>query len=372
MATRSTAVRPDSGPAQGPAPAVDSMSVTLLPGRITNAAVALEQGVEAEQLGYSRVWIPERYNIKETSVLMSGIAARTSRIGVGPGPLSLGARSPLVMASVGATMLSMYGSRYTLGVGRGPGNFFHVPQVGFDAMVDWIDIIKRLWRGEVVNYDGPAGTYENVALGDLPEEPPPPVVFFHLGGPRASRLAAHPVFDGVATPNLSPPEAVRQSFEWTRAECSKIGRDPATLRFIAPVTSAPDMDDDDTRLVVGARLVIYLQAPQVAERLVQTYGLDAEVLNEIYSHPLFASLPKEAVADSTFHRGDLLEVARLVPESWMRKTGAIGSSEEVLQTCLEHFDAGADEINFYGSTPRDNARVLGLWRDRLANGTETP
>ena len=71
---------------------VDDMSITVLAGRVPSAAPGVEQAIDAERLGFKRVWLPERYTNKDAGVLLGAMAARTGRIGVGTGPLSISAR----------------------------------------------------------------------------------------------------------------------------------------------------------------------------------------------------------------------------------------------------------------------------------------
>ena len=47
-------------------------------------AEGIQDGVDAERLGFRRVWLSERYDIKAADVLLSGIAARTERSGSPP------------------------------------------------------------------------------------------------------------------------------------------------------------------------------------------------------------------------------------------------------------------------------------------------
>src|SRR5262245_53235090 len=94
------------------------MSITLLAGRIKSSAPAIEDAQEAERLGFKRVWLPERYNSKEAGIVIGAIGASTERIGIGSGPLSAFSRPPIVTAAIGATSQSMFGDRFTLGLGR--------------------------------------------------------------------------------------------------------------------------------------------------------------------------------------------------------------------------------------------------------------
>ncbi|OHU98350.1 LLM class flavin-dependent oxidoreductase [Mycobacterium talmoniae] len=58
-------------------------------------AQGLDDGVQAEQIGFRWVFLSERWNLKEAGALLGGIAARTTRIGVGTGVIPPAARHPL-------------------------------------------------------------------------------------------------------------------------------------------------------------------------------------------------------------------------------------------------------------------------------------
>jgi probable F420-dependent oxidoreductase len=341
------------------------MSVTLLPGRVKSSRPGIQEAIDAERLGFKRAWLPERYNIKEAGVLLGAMGAATSRITLGPGPLSVAARPPIVIAAMAATFQSVFGERFALGLGRSNALWLHghgFTAQNYQSIIDRARIMKQLWAGEVVNYEGPAGTYANLTMVDRPEGvQPPPVVFFHLGGPAASRAAADPVWDEIALCNLVSAEAMADSIELTKAEAARQGRDPESLFFIAPVTTAPDMDELETRAMVAARIVIGIQLPGMGDRLIALNGWDRDIVEEIRNHPQFADMNR-ALIDLSFHRTGLLGPAELVPERWMRHSAAIGSSTEVVAKLREFKAAGAHEVDLYGSSPAQNARVIELWR----------
>jgi probable F420-dependent oxidoreductase len=345
---------------------VADLSITLLPGRVRSSRPGIQEAIDAEELGFARAWLPERYNIKESGTLIGAMGAATSRIPLGPGPLSAGSRPPIVIASMAATFQSLFGDRYVLGLGRSNAAWLQghgFTEQGYQATIDRARIIKALWAGEVVNYDGPAGTYQNLSMIDRPEgAAPPPIVFFHLGGPAASKAAGDPVWDQIALCNLVSAEAMADSIRMTKAEAERAGRDPESLYFIAPVTTAPDMDEIETRAMVAARIVIGIQLPGMGPRLIELNGWDTDIVEAIRNHPQFADMNR-ALIDHSFHRGGLLGPAELVPERWMRHSAAIGSSEEVVAKLQEYKDAGAHEIDLYGSSPMQNAKVIQLWRE---------
>lgn len=349
------------------APVVDDMSITLLPGRVKSSAPGIQEAIDAERLGFTRAWLPERYNIKEAGVLLGAMGAATHRIALGPGPLSVASRPPILIAAMAASFQSLFGERFMLGLGRSNAAWLQghgFSQEGYQGITDRARIMKQLWAGEVVNYEGPAGTYKNLSMIDRPEGvEPPPVIFFHLGGPLASKAAADPVWDQIALCNLVSPEAMAESIAMTKSEAERQGRDPESLYFIAPVTTAPDMDELETRAMVAARIVIGIQLPGMGKRLIELNGWDTDIVEQIRNHPQFADMNR-ALIDHSFHRGGLLGPAELVPERWMRHSAAIGSSAEVVAKLQQYKDAGAHEVDLYGSTPQQNRNVIELWRQR--------
>jgi probable F420-dependent oxidoreductase len=353
------------------APIASGTSIFIMGGRVRSATPAITEAQDAERLGFERVWMCERYNLKEAGVVLSACALSTSRIQVAPGPVAISARPPIVTAALGASMQSLYPGRFVLGVGRGAtpqylaGHGFS--QVGYDALIDTCTIIKRLWRGESVTYDGPAGSYAGLKLDDLPEGDPPEIVFLHLGGPRASRAAANPVFDGAMLVDLMSPEAVHNSVVIMREECERLGRDPANLRIGAPVVTAADLSDAETLALVHARLVLFLQIPWAGEHLAKINGWDVSVVHRIREHPLFANLTANT-ADQAFHREEVVEVAKVIPESYIHDAAALGTADECVKALRRYTDAGADEIAFYGSSPAQNESLIAAWRDQIPTG----
>jgi hypothetical protein len=77
-------------------------------------------------------------------------------------------------------------------------------------------------------------------------------------------------------------------------------------------------------------------------------------------------------ADQAFHRDQLYEVADLVPDSWMRDSCALGSLSDCVKTLQSFRDAGADEIAVYGTTPAENAALIGAWREHTNATARVP
>jgi len=81
----------------------------------------------ADALGYHRYWLAEHHNMPgiasaATSLLISHLAAATSRIRLGAGGIMLPNHSPLVIAEQFGTLATLYPNRIDLGLGRAPGS----------------------------------------------------------------------------------------------------------------------------------------------------------------------------------------------------------------------------------------------------------
>lgn len=96
----------------------------------TNAAQAIQETVElaqlCETLGYQRFWVAEHHNTQSFAgaapeILMSYIAAKTSRINIGSGGVMIGHYSPLKIAEQFQMLSALAPGRIDLGIGRAPG-----------------------------------------------------------------------------------------------------------------------------------------------------------------------------------------------------------------------------------------------------------
>jgi probable F420-dependent oxidoreductase len=356
-------------------PALDDLSAYVISGRVVprarasrydtdarSVAEGIQDGVDAENLGFHRVFISERWNLKEAGVVLAAIAARTTRIGLASGIITTPARHPLHAAGLGATMQAAFGPRFVVGLGRGnpgwlAGAGLEMPT--YQGLADYVDILRRLWAGEDVDYDGPAGRFPHLALEDVdPDVPAPAVWFGTLGQPLGAKVCATS-FDGVLLPPVFTPTATRTIVDRLHAECRAIGRDPASLRICQSVITAPDLDDTETRMLAHARAVTYLDAPGYGEILVRLNAWDPAPLAALRAHDQFAGM--DSVSDLKFHRAELLGPASLVPDEWMSESCALGSVDECLTTLRAFREAGADEIVTYASTPGQNAKLAAAW-----------
>lgn len=345
-------------------PVVDDLSLYIAAGRVHSSAVAISDAIDADRLGLRRVWLSERYDLKEAGVLLGGMAASTTRLGVGTAALFPGSRPLIVTAALGATLHSAFGPRFTLGLGRSMGAYIrnaNFRPLTFQELQDYASLLRQLWEGDTVDYDGSLGTFDQLHMADRYDGPAPEVYSVMLGGPKACKVAAQPMFDGAYLQPFMTADAVHNSVTWIREECERIGRDPAAFRIVAPMISAPELPDEQARAYMHARMITYLGQPGMAEVYGRLNDWDMTPATAIRDHEMFRHDPDRI--DHHFHREDLMRVADLVPDGWMYGTSLTGSVDDCVKKMQEYRDAGADEICFYGSTPAENATLIGAWRE---------
>ena len=273
------------------APVADDLSIWIIPGRVKDPSPAIPQAVDAERLGFRRVFLSERFDLKDAGALLGGVLARTTRLEAATGIMAAGARSPLMAASLAATLQAAYGHRFILGLGRSSGPYLAgqgIDEFTFQAFEDYFDILRRLFRGETVSYDGPAGHYEAISTVDACPGKPPQLWATSMGGPVATKLAAR-IADGLILPGFLTSEAVHRVAETVRAERERHDLDPDAFTLLNYMVVANDLDETYTRAIAHARFVTYVVGmPAFSKGYVRNNGWDEAEMRRLLDHPQFA------------------------------------------------------------------------------------
>ncbi|MDI3408626.1 LLM class F420-dependent oxidoreductase [Streptomyces cavernicola] len=133
-----------------------------------NLAVAKE----ADRLGYSVCWAAEAYG-SDAATVLSWVAAQTERIDVGSAIFQIPARQPAMTAMTAATLDSLSGGRFRLGLGvSGPQVSEGWYGVKFDKPLartrEYVEIVRKAMSRERLSYDGEHWT---LPLPDGPGKP---------------------------------------------------------------------------------------------------------------------------------------------------------------------------------------------------------
>jgi alkanesulfonate monooxygenase SsuD/methylene tetrahydromethanopterin reductase-like flavin-dependent oxidoreductase (luciferase family) len=164
-------------------------------------AQALDQIVEAERLGFDSIWMTEHHFCDDgytpaPLVMAAAIGARTRRMRIGTNLMILPLHNPVRIAEDTATLSLLTGGRFDLGVGIGyremefrefGRDIKHRPSLIEESM----EIIRRAWAGERINFEGKRFTVGDLRVTPTPEHTPK----LYLGGmappaiDRAARIA---------------------------------------------------------------------------------------------------------------------------------------------------------------------------------------
>ncbi len=168
--------------------------------------------LEAERLGYERIWVAEGYG-SDAATILGWLAAQTSTIGIGSAMFQIPARTPAMTAMTGATLDVLSGGRMCLGLGAsGPQvaeGWHGVPFAPLQAVREYVDIVRLVLRRERLSYQGtvyqvplPARGMRALKLSISPVHANMPI---YLGtmGPRGCALAGE-IADGWMPMFLSP------------------------------------------------------------------------------------------------------------------------------------------------------------------------
>jgi F420-dependent oxidoreductase-like protein len=185
-------------------------------GKDVGAAVALAE--RAERAGLDSVWTAEAYGADAVTML-SFIAGRTSRIGLGTGILQMPARTPANTAMTAMSLDALSGGRFTLGLGAsGPQvvEGWHGVAYGkpLQRSREYLGIVRQILArdqpvahdGETyqIPYDGAGATGLGKALrSSMPALRPELPIYLAAIGPRNVSLAAE-IADGWLPTFYSP------------------------------------------------------------------------------------------------------------------------------------------------------------------------
>jgi F420-dependent oxidoreductase-like protein len=215
-----------------------------------NDADNLELAKEADRLGYSVAWAAEAYGSDAPTVL-TWVAAHTSNIDVGSAILQIPARAPAMTAMTAATLDTLSGGRFRLGLGvSGPQVSEGWYGVKFDKPLartrEYVDIVRSALRRERVSY---AGRHFTLPLPDGPGKPLKLIVhpvraeipiYLASIGPKNLELTGE-IADGWLAIFYSPEHAGEQ-LELIRAGRAKVGK---TLAGFDVVPTLPLVVADD-------------------------------------------------------------------------------------------------------------------------------
>lgn len=335
------------------------LSCYLLPGHATTPADAMAEARQAEALGLGKVWLSERFDVKDAGVICAAALAVTERIHVATAATNIHTRHPLVLATMCNTLHYMSGGRFELGLARGVGirnQLMGLQDVSNAQLQQGLNILRTLWRGEkVMGYEGEMGTLPYLSMGDWINAEIP--VHFVGFGPRSLRFAGHH-FDGVHLHTFITDEGLQRACALVRQGAEEAGRDPENIRMYSVLATALNPSREDYLRKFVARMATYMQAPGYVDTLVTLNGWDPAILAAFRSNEIVTSIP--GGIDSVATLEQLEQLSELIPEEWL--PAASGSAEDCARAWKNQLAQGAHGVVIHGSTPDEFAPILDAYR----------
>lgn len=237
---------------------------------------AYERAVLAEQAGVDSLWLIQMPNQRENMMVLSGLAATTTAVMLGPSIVPMYTRPPVVMAQTAMTLDEISGGRLILGLGLGnpiAGQWMlgGPPAPPLQSTREYLTIVTSLIRTGEVSFAGRwhsgHATYAGPRRSGLP-------VYLGTFGPRMLELAGE-LADGVIL-WLCTAEYVRDVvMPSLRAGLARRERGqedfPVTLMLSASVTG-DEYERENFRRALGA----YCRVPAY-RKLFEASGFAADV-----------------------------------------------------------------------------------------------
>jgi F420-dependent oxidoreductase-like protein len=308
---------------------------------------AIASALALEQAGIDVVWVAEAYGF-DSPTIMGYLAAKTERVQIGAAVLNVYSRTPALLAQTAAGLDAVSGGRALLGLGAsGPQVIEGWHGVPYDRPVqrtrDVMEICRRAWRREVVEYTGatvtvplPAG--QGTGLGrplkmlTRPVRDAVPIYLASLGGKNVELTAE--LADGWLPIFFLPERAEDVWGKALAAGRAKRAPELGELDVVAGGILAIGEDRDALRAMARPTLALYVGGMGARGRnfyndLARRYGFEeaAETIQDLY----LSGKKKEAEA--------------AVPDEFIDLTNLMGPEGFVRERVAAHKAAGVTTLN---------------------------
>ena len=320
----------------------------------------LAMAQEADRLGYGVVWAAEAYG-SDTVSMLAWIAGQTERIDLGAAVMQIPARTPAMTAMTAATLDTLSGGRFRLGLGvSGPqvsegwyGVRFAKPLA---RTREYVDVVRLALSRQPVSYQGehyelplPGGAGKAIRLGFRPTRTDLPI-YLAAVGPKNLELAGE-IADGWLAVFFAP-DAAGEHLRHIEAGRARSGRDLTGFDVVASVPVVLGDDLSACADLIRPYAALYVGGMGSREQnfynalaVRMGYADEAKLVQDLY----LSRRPDEAAA--------------AVPQELIERTSIIGTKENVIERLREYASAGVGTLSispYVGDLQRslDTLRVV--------------
>ncbi|WP_037604498.1 LLM class F420-dependent oxidoreductase [Streptacidiphilus rugosus] len=323
-----------------------------------NIAVAQE----ADRLGYAVCWAAEAYG-SDAATVLAYVAAKTERIDVGSAIFQIPARTPTMTAMTAATLDTLSGGRFRLGLGvSGPQVSEGWYGVKFDKPLartrEYVDIIRKAMSRERVTHDGanwtlplPGGPGKALKLTIHPVREHIPLYIAAIG-PKNLELTGE-IADGWLGIFFAPEQA-ELSLAPVRTGREKVGLTMDGFDVAPNVPIAVAASDSETDLAAAADIFRHYTALYVG-------GMGSKEQN--FYNRIACRMGYEAEAEEVqklYLSGDKMGAAAAIPQQLIDSTTLVGTRARIADRLTAYAEAGVTTVNLAPGGFTLDERILAL------------
>ncbi|MGW0608093.1 LLM class F420-dependent oxidoreductase [Streptomyces sp. NPDC002640] len=304
----------------------------------------LEVAKEADRLGYSVCWAAEAYG-SDAATVLSWVAAQTERIDVGSAIFQIPARQPAMTAMTAATLDSLSGGRFRLGLGvSGPQVSEGWYGVKFDKPLartrEYVEIVRKAMTRERLSYEGqhwtlplPGGPGKPLKLTVHPEREHIPVYIAAIGPKNLEQTGE--IADGALLIFPSADHLEETAVRHIRAGREKAGKTLDGFDIVPTVPLAVGEDKDVSTLADAFRPYTALYVGGMGSRKQNFYNQLAQRMGY-----------EQAAAEiqDKYLAGDKDGAAAAVPQDLIDSTTLLGSVDRIADRMQAYAAAGVTTL----------------------------
>ncbi|HEV2089374.1 MAG TPA: MupA/Atu3671 family FMN-dependent luciferase-like monooxygenase [Cryptosporangiaceae bacterium] len=296
----------------------------------------LESARFADVNGFSAVWTPERHfhrfggRYPNPAVTGAAVAAVTERVAVRAGSVVAPLHHPVRVAEEWSVVDNLSHGRVGVSFASGwhAGDYVIRPENYADrksVMVDAVEIIQRLWRGEEVEFPDGTGEKRSVRIFPAPVQPELPIWITSSGSPETYRLAGR-LGAGLLTYMLGQDhDTLARNIAAYRDELAEVYGEDARGHVVVMLHTMLGADRDEVLELVRQPFLRYLHSS--IDLIVKTPGLFPAGLD-------LNTLPER-------HKERLIGRAA---DRYVRTSSLFGTETDGLDVVGRLEDIGVDEI----------------------------
>jgi 5,10-methylenetetrahydromethanopterin reductase len=284
---------------------------------------------QAEVHGFDCAWGGEANN-KDPTVMLSAIAAVTTRLKIGSAIYHILGRTPATLALQAAGLDELSSGRFLLGIGSSNPTIAKWHGQTLDhplgRVQEYIEIVRAAMRGEKLDFAGKYFTAQNFKMAFKPSGRTIPI-YLAAFGPQMTRLAGR-ITDGVVI-NMANPAEIRRIAEEVRAGALEAGKDPAQMEIICKIRCSIAPNYNVAREALSHALTYYALADYY-RNLLGRMGFASEV-----------DAMRAAWKSGGFHAA-----RKLITDEMFRSLPMVAatSASEVVEQIKPYAEAGATRI----------------------------